>query len=107
MGASHSIVRIFLLFCELSIILIIVSFINKRNNMAIIQSDKRRKELERLYAKPALRLDVQTNRRTTHPQREDDFLSTYRPTLMKDTVLSAVMLVVLILSQLILVRFLK
>ncbi len=76
--------------------------------MAIIQNDKRRKELERLYAKPALRLDAQTNRRTTtHLQTRDDFLSAYRPTLMKDAVLSAVTLVVLILSQLILVRFLK
>ncbi|MCR4330165.1 MAG: hypothetical protein NUV65_06510 [Candidatus Roizmanbacteria bacterium] len=75
--------------------------------MAIIQNDKRRKELERLYSKPSLQLNTHSDKKPYRNSVVDDFLTAYRPTLMKDAFVSIITLFVLILFQLVLVRFLK
>jgi len=76
--------------------------------MALVQNDKRKRELERLYAKPALRLDSKIGRSAVRAQgTRNDFLASYRPTLIKDAITSFFTLCVLILSQFVLLRFLK
>lgn len=76
--------------------------------MTIIRNDKRRKELEQLYTKPSLKLDIDVNKRkNTNIRRDSSFLLAYHPTLVKDALISTATLIVLILIQMGLARFLK
>ena len=76
--------------------------------MTIIRNDKRRKELEQLYTKPSLRLDTSASKqKKTNMRAENSFLLAYHPILVKDALISTAALVMLILIQLWLARFLK
>lgn len=73
--------------------------------MAVIQNDKRRKELDRLYKKPSLQLHPSKTKRSV--DLSVDFLSAYHPVLVHDAVLSVVTLFLLMAVQFGLSRFLR